>query len=310
MTTQIELLDAPATDPVSLRRPTPAAKPFRQTEVETDDRLIDLWLSQKAPATQRTYRVDVRQALDFIGRSLRSIKLEHLVAWANELDEREYARSSQATKLSALRSLFSFAHKVGYLRFNVGLALRVPKAKETLGEKILSEAEVQRILAFSKGRNQVLLATLYGLGLRVSEVVGLCWRDLQTHGDAGVAVVFGKGSKTRTLPVPTPLWDRLVSLRGKDASAGDPVFVSQKGGSLSTSQVFRIVRKAARRAGIDTKERPVSPHWLRHAHASHALDRGAPIHLVQQTLGHSSLRTTSRYAHARPDESSGDYLAL
>jgi integrase/recombinase XerD len=70
---------------------------------------------------------------------------------------------------------------------------------------------------------------------------------------------------------------------------------------------LRIVRKAAERAGI---ELPVSPHWFRHAHASHALDRGAPIHLVQATLGHASITTTGRYLHARPSDSSSRFLPL
>ncbi|WP_168210678.1 tyrosine-type recombinase/integrase [Persicimonas caeni] len=310
MTSQIELLDDSKEISVQRRRPEPPTRAERQTNVRTDNALIELWLSQKAQTTQRTYRLDVGQALGFIDRPLHEIKLEHLVEWSGELDDRGYAESTQATKLAALRSLFTFAHRVGYLRFNVGKALRIPRSKETLGERILSEAEVQRILALAEGRDRILLSTLYGIGLRVSEIVGLTWRDLQRHKGAGVAVVYGKGGKTRTIPVPESLWSGLLELRTEAAGADDPVFVSQKGGALSRSQVYRIVRKAASRAGIDTSERSVSPHWLRHSHASHALDRGAPVHLVQQTLGHASLRTTSRYAHARPDESSGDYLAL
>jgi len=91
-------------------------------------------------------------------------------------------------------------------------------------------------------------------------------------------------------------------------TAGDPVFRSQKtDGPLSYSQHWRIVKKAARRAGAPEG---VSPHWFRHAHASHALHRGAPAHLVQQTLGYQSLATTSRYTHARPDDSLGQYLGM
>ncbi|MBV8589619.1 MAG: tyrosine-type recombinase/integrase [Acetobacteraceae bacterium] len=82
---------------------------------------------------------------------------------------------------------------------------------------------------------------------------------------------------------------------------------SAKGGALDPSQVHRIVKAAAARAGLPAA---VSAHWLRHAHASHALDRGAPIHLVQATLGHSSVATTGRYLHARPNDSSSRYLAL
>jgi site-specific recombinase XerD len=100
-------------------------------------------------------------------------------------------------------------------------------------------------------------------------------------------------------------WRALQAL-GPGAPA-DPVFRSRAGGHLSPVQVWRIVRKAARDAGIPAD---VSPHWLRHAHASHALGRQAPIHLVQQTLGHASLATTSKYAHARPGDSSGRYLGL
>ena len=101
-------------------------------------------------------------------------------------------------------------------------------------------------------------------------------------------------------------WQELQALRG-DADAGRPVFESRQGGPLSAVQVLRIVRKAAQRAGL---ELAVSPHWLRHAHASHALDHGAPIHLVQATLGHASVATTGRYLHARPSDSSARYLAV
>jgi len=76
---------------------------------------------------------------------------------------------------------------------------------------------------------------------------------------------------------------------------------------LQPTAVLRIVRRAAQRAGMNVA---VSPHWLRHAHASHALDRGAPIHLVQATLGHASIITTGRYLHARPTDSSSRFLGL
>ena len=82
---------------------------------------------------------------------------------------------------------------------------------------------------------------------------------------------------------------------------------TKNSGFLQPVAVLRVVRAAAKRAGIDL---PVSPHWFRHAHASHALDRGAPIHLVQATLGHASITTTGRYLHARPQDSSSRFLPL
>ncbi len=98
----------------------------------------------------------------------------------------------------------------------------------------------------------------------------------------------------------------MIAIRSE---AGDavPVFVSRTGRPLSWMQAFWIVRAAAKRVGV---EKDVSLHWLRHAHASHALDTGAAVHLVQAALGHSSVTTTGRYLYARPPESGSKYLAV
>ncbi len=122
--------------------------------------------------------------------------------------------------------------------------------------------------------------------------------------DGGQISAFGKGGRTRTILLKARTWRMLVELRG-GAAATDPIFRSQKGGHLDVSQIRRIVYAARERAGLEQK---ASPHWMRHAHASHALDRGAPIHLVQSTLGHSSVSTTGRYLHAKPSDSSSFYL--
>jgi integrase/recombinase XerD len=140
----------------------------------------------------------------------------------------------------------------------------------------------------------------------VSELVALRWRDLQPrdHGE-GQVTVSGKGGKTRAVLLPAAVWRDLQALRA--AATNGPVFGSRKGGPLTARQVQRLVDAAARRAGLRAG---VSPHWLRHAHATHALERGAPIHIVQATLGHASVATTGRYLHARPTDSSARYLAV
>ena len=121
-----------------------------------------------------------------------------------------------------------------------------------------------------------------------------CWR--------GILV-----GKTHAVVLPALLWSDLVAYRA-DADDDAPVFASRKGGGhLDRSQVLRIVQQAARRARI---RRKVSPHWFRHAHASHAMDRGAPIHVVSATLAHSSIAITGRYLHAKPTESSAKFLAV
>ena len=191
----------------------------------------------------------------------------------------------------------------------------LPTVRNRLAERILSEAELHRILSLETDpRNRAILTLLYASGVRVSELCGLCWRDLQPHGVGGQITVFGKGRVTRAIHLPASVWKLLHSLRITSVTAppgsADPVFLSRKGkngGFLKPLAVFRIVRRAARRAG---SELPISPHWFRHAHASHSLDRGAPIHLVQATLGHASITTTGRYLHARPNDSSSRFLPL
>ena len=158
-------------------------------------------------------------------------------------------------------------------------------------------------------RDQLLLRVLYASASRVSEVCALKWADVQPNGDSGQLTLFGKGGKTRAVKLSKATWQALQAYRAQAPSvaAGDPVFLSQKGGPLDASQVHRIVRAAAQRASIAGN---VSPHWLRHSHASHALDRGASVALVRDTLGHASLAVTSMYIHAKPNDSSALHLAI
>jgi integrase/recombinase XerD len=178
--------------------------------------------------------------------------------------------------------------------------------RDGLAQRILDEGEVATLIeAAPEGRNRVLLRLLYVSGVRAAELCGLRWRDALPRQEGGQITVFGKGGRTRTILLKPKVWQQLLSVKD-GAGAADCIFRSRKGGGqLDTSQIRRIVYAAASKAGI---EKRVSPHWLRHAHASHALERAAPIHLVQATLGHASLATTGRYLHARPTESSSFYL--
>lgn len=277
------------------------------SQADSDEQLLALWLHGRAASTQRAYCSDSRRFLRFVGKPLRSIKLAEVQAFADSISDRAPATQSRA--INVVKSLFSFGHRVGYLPFNVAAAVRAPPAKDTRAERILPEADIQRMLALEgHPRNRVILRLLYGAGLRASELCGLKRRDCQPRDEAGQITVFGKGGKTRTVLLPVSVWQDLEALSGEGSDPDAPVFRSRKkGGHLTAAQVWRIVRAAARRAGIDAD---VSPHWLRHGHASHALDRGAPIHLVQATLGHASVATTGRHLHARPKDSSGRYLVL
>jgi integrase/recombinase XerD len=273
-----------------------------------DFELIMLWLNAKtSPHTRRAYQHDVDRFRAFVNfKRLATVTLADLQSWAQQLGQGSLQPASQNRALTAIKSLLSFAHETGYLPFNVGAAVRLRPHPDHLAQRILEESEVARLIeAGHTHRDQVLLKLLYVSGVRVSELCNLKWCDAMSRREGGQITVFGKGGKTRNVLLKSKVWDQLCSIRGQ-AQATDPIFPSRKGGgALDPSQVRRIVYGAARRAGLEQK---VSPHWMRHAHASHALDRNAPIHLVQATLGHASVSTTGRYLHARPTESSALYL--
>jgi len=277
-------------------------------QAHSDAQLIEVWLHGRPAHTQRAYAGDIARFCAAARKPLPSVTLADLQSFADSLDIDSLASASRYRILSAVKSLLAFGHRLGYLPFDVGRALRLPPVRSRLAERILPEADVQRILSLEPNeRNHVLLRLLYASGVRVSEVGGLYWRDVQANGEGVQITVFGKGGKTRAIQMSASITTALTKLRG-EAGEDDPVFRSRKhGGALKTVAVLRIVRQAARRAGI---ELAVSPHWLRHAHASHALDHGAPIHLVQATLGHASITTTGRYLHARPNDSSSRFLAV
>ena len=291
----------------------PAAPPGL-SGADTDGRLVGLWLHGKSAATVEAYRSDLAKFVDFTGgKPLRAVTLADFQEFADFISEL-LAPASQARILAALKSLFAFGHQVGYLPFDVGRPVKLPARRDERAERILSADDVHSVIAHArKGRDRALIRTLYIGGLRVAEAVGLRTRYLVTRDDGrgGQLAVFGKGQKTRPVLVPANLFGELSDLALPDPDA--PLFRSQKKGPdggprpITARQAERIVKAAAKKAGLKNASE-VSPHWLRHAHASHAMDRGAKIHLVQATLGHSDISTTGRYLHARPDESSALYL--
>lgn len=312
--------------------------------IESDRVLVERWLAEKSKRTQDEYSTDLRQFLEYVDLPLRYVTLGHLQDYRKHLKEKGFATSTQARKLSALKSLFTFGTKLQYFAHNVGAALSIPNVRNERAQRILSESELWAILRDETDlRNHVLLRMFYASGGRLSDLEDLRWRDLQERPDpegadeqsrrpSGQVTFYGKGGKTRTVALYQKAWTLVVALRHNEQAEGfgendDPVFRSQKGGPLSRTQMWRIVKQAAIRAGVkltpktdengleqrDENGEPimtseVSPHWFRHAHASHALQKGADIELVRETLGHESIETTKTYLHAKPEKSSGYYV--
>lgn len=294
--------------------PAPLASMTRAT---SDQTLIESWLRTKRSAgTRQTYGIAIRQFMDWWGwRPLQTLTVDDLSDYKDHLAISPLSRHTQALRMMAVKSLLTYGHKTGYLPFNVGEAVTAPSAPDDLAERILEEWQVMALLNHKdlRPRDRLLLRLLYASGGRVSEIVGLQWRHVQPSGESGQITVTGKGEKTRAIKLSVDTWKALQAARPATAKPGDYVFQSQRragqehrAGQLDRSAINRIVRRAGELIGVPN----LSPHWLRHAHASHALDKGATVAIVKETLGHSSITTTSRYLHAKPGESSGLYLAV
>lgn len=278
------------------------------TRANTDDQLIQVWLKGKSGHTARAYMRQVAGLLTFAGVGIRELTIDDIYDYKDELIKQGLSEQSIGRHLAAIKSLLTFAQKVAYTRLNIGPGIKLPRPKDTLSARIMSESDTMAvILAASPGRDRLLMSVLYNAGLRVSEAVSLTWGDVRTVDDTAILTVYGKGSKTRYVRLAPKIAGDLLGFRPESASDSSAVFVSNRGTALTANRIRQIVADCGKRAG---NKRAVSPHWFRHAHASHALKRGAPAHVVSHVLGHSSLAVTSRYAHVNPEDSSADYLPV
>jgi integrase len=193
----------------------------------------------------------------------------------------------------------------------------IAKSRSAYGEACIEQVSIGDILDQTVKR-KATRAEIYIAGLRVFELCNLRWRHIIRR-EEGIQldIMNGKGDKQRHMLLGESSWNVFSAIR-EDAAADDFVFQSRqevsregyyKGTRLDTTTVFRIVRGAAKRAGVPNWFE-VSPHWLRHCHGSHAIDRKAPLTVVRDTLGHSNIAVTNEYAKARPDQSSSHYLPL
>ncbi len=301
----------------------------KMADVSGTSQLVALWLHGKSPKSQKSYERDIREFMAFLTSQkviearlndvdMRTVTLNDLQAFQTYLETRKpelrphskvatadnLSAASIKRKIASVKSLLRFGAEIRYLQYNVSIPVKLPKPKNTIAERYLTELEIMSMIALTTTmRERLMLRLLYLTGARVGEISNLRWRDIQPNRNGkGQVTLFGKGDKTRFVVIKADLYSELVKYRDT-ASDQDAVFPSRKGNEpLQARQINEIIKAAAKRAGIN---KPVSPHWFRHGHATHALERGTPPQLVQATLGHENLSTTGRYAHARPEQSSG-----
>ena len=210
------------------------------------------------------------------------------------------SKRSQARLLSSLRSFFMWLVMDGVIKDNPCDKVDAPKLGKYLPD-VLSVEEVDAMInavdvtTWIGKRDRAMLEVLYGCGLRISEAVGLKVSNL--YFKEGFIRIMGKGNKERIVPVGEVAADALkiyLSERPAEFSGSDYVFVNRYGNSLSRNFVFRIVRKLALLANVNKN---VSPHTFRHSFATHLIENGADLRVVQEMLGHESVATTEIYTH-------------
>lgn len=261
--------------------------------------------------TVKAYREDLSQAISFLREhtgdnevTLDRVHARHIRAYLSWMHEQEYARTTIARRLAAVRSWFRYLARESRVTDNPALGLRAPRQQRNLPH-FLPALEVAKLLAAPSPetplgiRDRALLETIYSAGLRVAEAVGLNVEDLDL--DGGVATVRGKGKRERLAMLGRPcveaigLWlahrESLFEGKARDRL---PLFVNKNGTRLSTRSVGRLVGKYLQQAGLDPR---ASPHTLRHSFATHILEAGADIRSVQELLGHKNLGTTQIYTH-------------
>jgi len=280
-----------------------------QPAADLIDRFCDqLWLQDGlAPASLGSYRRDVTQWatwLDAHSTSLLAAQRTDVEAFLADQYRAKAKATSIARRLSALRRFYGLQLQQGTIATDPTLRVHAPKLPRRL-PKNLTEAQVEAVLAVPDVsdalglRDRAMLETLYATGLRVSELVGL--RHAQVSLDMGVVRVLGKGSKERLVPLGEEAisWLKRYLDEARPALAGagksDAVFLTARHGPMTRQAFWTRIKRCAVKAGIAASS--LSPHVLRHAFATHLLNHGADLRVVQLLLGHADITTTTIYTH-------------
>jgi integrase/recombinase XerC len=274
--------------------------------------------------TLRNYLSDLAQFQQFLierelclagknGVDARAIDIHVVRAYLAALTK-DRKKSSIGRKLAALKGFFRYLLVSRQIDKDPLLLINSPKQEKPL-PKFLSVDDVFQLLGNIKiktpldVRDRAILETFYSTGIRVSELVGLDWSDVDFQ--LGIVRVLGKGSKERIVPIGQMALDALRDYSievGKKwnlpCKGENPVFLNNRGGRITTRSVARLVEKHLKEVGIPVK---VSPHGLRHTFATHLLNSGADLRVIQEMLGHASLSTTQRYTHLNLDQLTAVY---
>ncbi|WP_095497362.1 site-specific tyrosine recombinase XerD [Paraferrimonas haliotis] len=276
------------------------------SRIYIDQFIQHLWLQQGlSENTTAAYRRDLTHFAQFIAHrgSLQNAQSEWLQDYLNFRHQQQLKANSTARAISALKRYYGYQVSLGAMSYNPTALIQAPKLQRKLPDS-LSQSQVEQLLAEPdielpiEHRDQAMLELLYASGLRVSELVNLSLEQLSLR--QGLVRVTGKGDKERLVPIGEAAQQAITDyLAGSRAvllgtKVSDAVFPSQRGQYMTRQTFWHRIKLYAERAGIRCH---LSPHTLRHAFATHLLNHGADLRVVQMLLGHSDLSTTQIYTH-------------
>jgi integrase/recombinase XerD len=264
---------------------------------------LALLAARRAPRTVEAYRRDLEALEAWLGHSVSTVTTDELERSVAEARAQGLAATTIARRIAAARSFFKHLQLLGLRADNPAAELALPRRTRTL-PRTLSPAEAERLVEAASGarprdlRDRALVELLYGAGLRISEALGLERADVDLENR--LLRCLGKGDKERIVPVGRPAVETLTRYlaRGRPYLERRPraeLFLNARGGALTRSGAFLILRKLAAVAGLEPER--IHPHLLRHSFATHLLEGGADLRSVQEMLGHADLSTTELYTH-------------
>ena len=252
--------------------------------------------------TIQNYKYIFNNLFDFVGKDrIEKYVSKDIRKFLMNCKEKGNSQNTINTKINALRSLFNWLHKQEIIEKNPLDKIEKPVAKYN-SPTFLNHDEVERIREQAEGLDMLIFEVLYSAGIRVSEFVNLDWKDISW--DERTITVTGKGDKTRTVPVSTKAFRLLKKEREIRKDNKPYVLKSRENNRMSRSSIYRRLKKLGKQANIDKQ---VSPVVMRHTFATHLLESGAPIDVVQNLLGHEYLETTQIYAETQQKNINHEY---
>ncbi|HEX4521245.1 MAG TPA: tyrosine recombinase [Gaiellaceae bacterium] len=279
------------------------------------DAFLAVLAAQRAPRTVEAYRRDLEEVRRFLGAPLSGATVADMERYVAGLRAEGLSASTLARKIAATRSFHRHLQLIGARADNPAAEIALPRRTRRL-PRTLSPREAERLIEAANGatprglRDRALVELLYGSGLRISEAVGLEKNGVDL--DDRTVRVLGKGNKERVVPVGRQAAEavRRYLARGRqqlDRRHRPELFLNAKGGGLTRSGAFLILRGLAEKAGLEPGR--VHPHLLRHSFATHLLEGGADLRSVQEMLGHADLSTTELYTHVSDKRRRETYFA-